>query len=480
MRSNILVVVLLSAVCTLAHADVVDDYAYAWPLQTEGDSAAWQVELTPEVYAAISTDDLRDVGVINGAGHAVPIAPYQAMTRTTPGSAATIDLPVFWLPATPASSGSNDAPILLHIERGADGKLRRMDAQVGDSPVVGTATPAPQQRDALLDASGMHVPLESLRIDWDASAGDVTARFAISGSDDLQQWHLLVADASVLRLIQQGKTLSRHDVALQHVNATYLRLHRLDDGPDLPKLTVQARSISQSTRASVPRLWLAATADADAAQQPDPASHRSGVVYTYHLPAVLPIAAAKIELADDNSVAQVDIYSRLRNGRAQPGAWTPRGGGMAFRLREADSVIGNDELPIIPPNRAREWELNVAMPFDHIPTLRLAFTPDRFVFLAQGGGPYRLVAGSARAQHADYPVAAALAQLRARLGANWQPPLATLGARATLQGDRALESPAPAPVPRDWKTWLLWLVLVAAAALIGGLALSLLRKPVGK
>jgi zinc transporter ZupT len=35
----------------------------------------------------------------------------------------------------------------------------------------------------------------------------------------------------------------------------------------------------------------------------------------------------------------------------------------------------------------------------------------------------------------------------------------------------------PAATPaRDWKTWLLWAVLVGAAALIGGLALSLLRK----
>ena len=198
------------------------------------------------------------------------------------------------------------------------------------------------------------------------------------------------------------------------------------------------------------------------------------------LPAVLPVAAAKVELADDNSIAHVDIYSRQRNAGVQPGQWTPRVGGIAFRLHQANAIIGNDEIPISPPDRARDWELNVAMPFDHVPTLQLAYTPDRFVFLAQGGGPYRLVAGSARAQHADYPVAAALSQLRARFGANWQPPLAALGARALLQGGQAFEPTAPASTPRDWKTWLLWLVLVAAAALIGGLALSLLRKPAEK
>jgi hypothetical protein len=67
-------------------------------------------------------------------------------------------------------------------------------------------------------------------------------------------------------------------------------------------------------------------------------------------------------------------------------------------------------------------------------------------------------------------------QLRAKLGADWQPPLAALGTRATLQGESAF-TPAPPEIHRDWKTWLLWAVLVGAATLIGGLALSLLRKP---
>jgi hypothetical protein len=86
------------------------------------------------------------------------------------------------------------------------------------------------------------------------------------------------------------------------------------------------------------------------------------------------------------------------------------------------------------------------------------------------------VAGSARAHRGDYPVDAALAQLRAKFGNDWQPPLAALGARATLLGVAAY-TPALAPTHRDWKTWLLWTVLVGGAALIGALAVSLLRKP---
>jgi len=47
------------ALATDARAATTDAYAYAWPVQTQGTGAAWQVEMTPEVYAAADAD-LRD------------------------------------------------------------------------------------------------------------------------------------------------------------------------------------------------------------------------------------------------------------------------------------------------------------------------------------------------------------------------------------------------------------------------------------
>jgi hypothetical protein len=170
----------------------------------------------------------------------------------------------------------------------------------------------------------------------------------------------------------------------------------------------------------------------------------------------------------------VHVLSRERAGDNDPNVWLQRADFVAFRLRQDDSVIGNDETSTFSAGRARDWRVEAATPLEHAPTLSVAYTPDRFVFLTQGQGPYRLVAGSARARRSDYPVETALAQLRAKSGADWQPPLAALGARETLQGDGALVAP-PVVVQRDWKTWLLWAVLAGAAALIGGLALSLLR-----
>lgn len=451
--------------CTAAHAGSTDDYAYAWPLQTTGDSSAWQIELTPEVYAAIGTPDLRDVEVVNAAGEPVPMAAHAAQTTST-AQANDVVLPQFALPA-PVPGAAADEPLSLHIERGADGRLRRLDAEVGaaanPAPAVAAAT-----GDLLLDASALHAPIDSLWLDWDETDVAVNAQFSVAGSDDLQQWRTLNASATVLSLHQAGNVLARHQIALSGVQAKYLRLHQLDNAAAIDGLHVRARTLMHASLTQPSRLWL----DAEQAAA-TPATGNGPAAFRYRLPAPMAIDALKLELASDNSLARVRVASRAHAGD-DTGAWQTRAEFTAFRLRQGDSVIGNDEQATVAAGRAQEWQVQPATPLDRAPILRVAFRPDRFVFLAQGSGPYRLVAGSARARRGDYPVDTALAQLRSKLGNDWQPPLAALGARATLHGESAL---APLPVQRDWKTWLLWAVLAGAAALIGGLALSLLRGP---
>lgn len=501
---------LIIATCTLLAAPVAlaaasDDYAYGWQLQTNGDSAAWQVELTPEVYAAITRADLRDVEVVNAAGEAVPLALRGAppMSVTTE---AQIPLPIFPLPAPAQNAPAGDETVRLHVERGSDGRLRSLDAQVGTSVQTartsnaghgaakagGAAASADaelprliadiaNQRDLILDASAAHDPLSTLQILWDGKGENVSAQFSVDGSDDLQQWRSIVTNASVLHLEQDGNVLERHGIALNETRTAYLRLHRLDDGAPLHDLHAFARMRSRANSEIAGVQWLQATSEGGEMRYLSrtfiPADGKHTVAYRYHLPAPLAAEAIRVSLADDNSLARIVAISRMRDPYDDPASWLQRGGYIAFRLRQDGSVVDNDDFPVMPANRASEWRIESATPLEHAPTLRVAYRPDRLVFLAQGGGPYRLVAGSARAQRGDYPIDTALAPLRARLGKDWQPPLATIGTRATLQGEAALR-PAPTATPRsDWRTWLLWAVLVGAAALIGGLALSLLRKP---
>jgi hypothetical protein len=478
-----------------AAAAAADDFAYAWPVQAQAGGSAWQVELTPEVYAAVTTADLRDVAVVNAAGEAVPAAVLRVPGARPTTHEELLALPTFVLPHAPdaGSSGASGDAIRLQIERGADGRLRRIDADLGraatpaaetrpDLPGPDPFKPDPFKRDLLLDASGVHQAFAAVRLDWAEGGADVSAQFAVDGSDDLQSWRVLAPRATVLRLTQSGNRLDRHDIALNNASAAYLRLRRLDDGAQLQGLTARLRTVTSST-AGPARQWLEAAATGPDKHRLDASfGHADGtqvVAWRYQLPAPLAIDSIRLELADDNSLARIVVLSRHGQRDDDPAAWMQRASLVAFRLRQDDGVIGNDELPAMPAARARDWRVESATPLEHAPKLSVGYQPDRFVFLAQGEGPYRLVAGSAKAQRGDYPVDAALASLRASHGRDWQPPLAALGARTTLKGDAALVA-VVVEKPRDWKTWLLWAVLVGAAALIGGLALSLLKAGKGE
>jgi hypothetical protein len=254
-------------------------------------------------------------------------------------------------------------------------------------------------------------------------------------------------------------------------------VRRLDDGADLQGLNARLRTVT-SNAAGPARQWLEASVTGPDTHRLDASFGRSDgsqvVAWRYQLPAPLAIDSLRLELADDNSLARVVVLSRHGSREDDPAAWLRRAALVAFRLRQDDGVVDNDEFSATASARAREWRVESATPLEHAPKFSVGYSPDRFVFLAQGEGPYRVVAGSAGARRGDYPVDAALASLRASHGRDWQPPLAALGARTTLKGDSALVA-AVAEKPRDWKTWLLWAVLIGAAALIGGLALSLLR-----
>ncbi|MBS0582238.1 MAG: DUF3999 domain-containing protein [Proteobacteria bacterium] len=457
-RIAALCVVVLAAA---AHGDELKRYAYSWPLTLAGDSAAWQVELPLEVYPSLTDPQLRDLVVVDAQGNAVPTAARAADPATS--VSARSELPLFALPAG-LPAGAADGPLDLRIERDADGRLRSIGADLGAASTK-TATAS---QDYLIDAGRLDATIDSLRLDWDEGAGTVNAQFALGASDDLQSWRSIVASANVLDLAQDGNRLELHEIGVRGVHAKYLRLRRLDHGAALPGLRVSVVTSAQSGPPRAAREWLApAPIDAAATGTPMPGG---GVEYRYSLPAALPVEAIKLDLGIDNSVARIDIASR--SGAAQ--AWTTRAQLTAFRLRQGDDAIINDATTLPGPARDREWRVQSATPLSHAPTLNLAWRRDRFVFLGEGKQQYRLVAGSATARRADYPVEVALAQLRSKLGTGWQPPLAIVGTRETLAGDAALKAPTPTS-KYDWKTFLLWGVLVAAAAAIGYLALSLLR-----
>jgi hypothetical protein len=447
-RTVLMVAGLLAARGAAAGAPA--DYAVTFALATpDAAASAWAIELTPDVHAWLQDAALRDLEVFNAAGQPVPFARL-ATPAERPRTQA-VALPLLALPPVKAA-GAND--LRLVIERDAAGRLRRLDAGEQAAPASGGT------RDWLLDASALAQPIERLELGWNAPATGVVARCRVEAGDDLQHWRE-VGSGSVLALEQDGARLDKRDLALDAARAPYLRLQRLDDGPELSGLHVQAHTVERGPAAPA-RAWLEAS---HAATGPDAAAGS----FDYILPAALAVEAARIELASDNALAPLTLAARA-NGAS---AWRELARITAFRLRLGDERVFNDEVAFGPGVPVRMLRLTPAVPLAAAPRLQLAWQPERFVFLAEGDGPYRLAAGSARARRADYPIEAALAGLRAKLGRDWQPPLARLGAAQESAGHAALTPPS-APIP--WRRWLLWAVLVAGAAAVGGFALSLLRE----
>lgn len=472
---------LLSAVFVAAAAQpqapkATGDYAYRWALKTEGQNAAWQFELTPEVYAALIDPELGDFIVLNANGQAVPVARLTVDPATRPG-VAQAPLPVFALPRRAGAVGGGD-DLALRLERDANGRLRLLQVDMGasatTSATLATSVPAVAAPiDYVMDADLGRDPQRPATVDrldlrWpetgDGETRNVHARFAVEGSDDLEHWQTLVDGAAVVSLRRAGSVLQRRDIALPPTSLRYLRLRQLDGDP-VPNLQITARR----TRGGVsPPQWRRLRAEfVDTA----PDAFGKGHLYRYRLPAKLPVGRVGVTLGADNATAEVILDAQ--NGSV-PGdeAWTPIGRTLLFRLQQNGLRIDNEDYALTAPLAAREWRLRSPVALNPSPTMDVAYLPDRFVFLAQGSGPYTLAAGSREARRDPLPVEQALAPLRSRLGAEWSPPVATLGARSEAAGTQAY---AEKPTPPDWRRWLLWAFLVVGAAIVGGFALSLLR-----
>ena len=442
-----------------AVANTPADYAYVFPIDTTvsagAGNSAWRFELTPAVYRFVQDANLRDIEVFNAEHRPVPLARI-AVEPTTTAREEHAPLPVLELPASSKTQASSD--LRLVIDRDAEGRLRRIDAGEG-------ARPAAVPRDWLVDASGFDHAIDSLALSWREPTAGIVARFAIDASDDLERWRS-AANGTVLMLEQQGARLERRDIALGGVRAKYLRLRRLDDGAAIAGLGVEARSVERG-REAPPRVWIAAASKPASADATMPAV---AARFEYALPASLPIEAARVELANDNALAQLSVLARASDAASAP--WLHVAALTAFRLRQGDEPLHNGDVDVRAGQRLGEFRIESATTIAEAPRLTLAYRPDSFVFLAEGSGPYLLAAGSASARRPDYPIEPALASLRASLGKDWQPPLASLGAAQASGGEAALHGPAP---PLPWRRWVLWVILVGGAALIVGFSLSLLR-----
>ncbi|WP_266167848.1 DUF3999 family protein [Dyella subtropica] len=432
-----------------AHASSVTDYAYGFALDTKTGSEAYRVALSPAVYAVSRFDaGLRDIVVVNAQGRPVPFAP---MPPAAPQVHA-YSLKAKLLPLPASSADSKDG---VRVERNANGDI------VINQPSAATAALKPMQW--LVDAR-RPVVIDHIDIDALDSEHDMEIQLAVEASDDLQQWDQRNEGATVVSVKRGEDAVDQRSIQVGGEPARYYRLRIVEGEPAWDSKHTPA--VSLSGHYADPAADHAASLQWQTMQAETSSASGNGHDYDYQLPASLPLEAVRVTLPDANTAARFQLSAQAGEGGSA--SWSSLASITAVRVAgktTADATFS--------PQRVQHLRLHTDTPLPQAPALAVAWLPDEFVFLAEGGGPYRLLAGSYAARRADYPVTAALDSMRATQPEGWQPPLAALGERSDAGGPQALAAPK---VPYDWTKPLLWLVLVAGALAVGGMALSLLRQ----
>jgi len=428
-----------------------DDYARQWPLTLQdADVGAYRVTLDREVYRSVQSRELRDVDVINANGAPVPAAPFAA-GQSLARSPRYVVLPWFPLPAGRAAQAQD---LTVISERDPDGSVLRIEARGSTT----TRAPATATDAWLVDAGALRDDIVALELEWNSAAGGLDSAYRVEGSEDLRSWRVLQPQAQLLDLVRDGRHLRQRRIPLDG-SARYLRL--LPNGVGAAPSLTAIRAEMAPTTADLPWSWETLPGRAIV--------EHGSTIYLYTLDGRFPIERADVTLPGNNA-SEWTLQSR----DADDAPWRTRAGPwVAYRLgttgtdHSATQALGG-------VTRDRYWRLSSPTPGGVVPALRLGYRPEVVIFVAQGPAPYALVAGSARAERAQAPVAQLVDALRMQHGSDWQPANATLATSGRLAGADAL---MPAPVRRDWKAWLLWSVLVAGVLVVAAFASSLLRRP---
>lgn len=425
-------------------------YAKRWLLVLSGEHAgAYRVVLDGEVYATTARADLRDIDVLDAHGKPVAAALF-GPEQPTALPARRIVVPWFPLPAPAQAAGE---PLRLSAQFGENGRIVRVQAEAAAPAVDGDG------RAFLVDLSSIRDNTEAIEITWEPGTPR-EARYRVEASHDLQAWRTVDEAAALVELQRGGERLVRNEVPIPG-GLRYVRFVPLDASPALPIREVRVRLDTAYMRQAMH--WPALQGTRVQEQGRD--------YFVYQSDGRYPVSQVDLETGD-YAVGEWTLESR----DAPDAPWRHRAGPwVAYRVG-GEKQSASPEQPLQgAPVRDRYWRLHArgAAP-SQAPVLKLGYRPDVMVFLAQGEPPYALVAGSATAQRAQAPMPALVDALRADRGDGWQPSPAYLAKPEVLAGDAALVAPAP---PRDWKSWLLWGLLVAGALLVAGFAFSLMRQP---
>ncbi len=448
------IALLLALGCSAAAlAASPQDFRAGIELLPEDGRPVAELSLPDAVYQGVTRADLGDLGVFNAQGTPVPFALCAAPPRPAVQPADVV-LPVFPLRTAKAAA----AAASVKVESGGAVNVEVQPAAPAVS--AGEGGGATEVGAYVIDARAAAGTLGAIRIRWRSADGASELHVRVEDSDDLDQWQTLVPQATLVQAGTGGQTLQRERIVLPVGNRAYLRITRNDAGP-APWLDEVLGELRPTAAQGPAALWF------EAVRQPPDAAHG----FPFDAARLAPVASAHITLPSPNMTLQLALQSRPR----ADGSWRTVWSGTVYSVG-AGPDERHSEDPRFAADSDRYWRIQVLQGADSlggaVPDLRLGFEPARLRFLVQGDGPFLLAYGSGRAPITPSPGCDGLlrglpqVELQSMIGA------VRLGAGRSLGGAAALQPP---PRPTPLRQMLLWAILLAGAAAVAWMAMTLIR-----
>lgn len=302
-------------------------------------------------------------------------------------------------------------------------------------------------------------PAEHNSLEVQIARSDYFLWVEVAISPDGRSWRILNERSPVYRFAASGLD-GNQTIRYSASRSRYLRVRLLEGAEKLP---LNAVRVAQEIRREAERAPLEATV------QPHPAAPVNESWWLADLgEARLPISEVRF------AVDQPEFHRAVRVRSSDDGkAWRTAGYGDIYRIPPRASTATEEAsqrermLVRFQEAQARFWRVEVLNRND--PPLagtrvQLLGTPRRVIFRVEAGRSYRLLMGHPRATAAQYEMARLTPEVELEAA-----PAASLGAIAV---NPAWADPAPWT---ERHPYLLWIALLAAAAILGLLALRALR-----
>lgn len=426
----------------------LNNYAWGFRIEAAEPASFYRVQLPLLVNQSAADAELRDVGIYNGAGQAVPRV-FETLPDAVERREQRFALPFVAL-------YRNQVPDPERIRMTFEQMEGRTRIEVRSKESAGEKTRSPLAG-YIVDTRAVDDSLDALEFAWPAENAGFIGRISIEGSDNLVNWQSLGAGA-VADLREEAAAIEQRRIGMTANHADFLRLTWSELPPDFRLDSVSGLKISTTSQAVRETLTLGSNG-----RDIGDGGH------LFDVGGMVRIDQVGLRLPEINTVVAVGIYAWMPSQKR----WINAHQGSFHHIRRGETIVSSSPADI-QRLRAARWKVVIHNGRPDTPLqLQLGWRPDTLLFVAQGTPPFTLATGRDAARTEQFPQERLLGGVPiARLAEDSGTAVAAgLGERFPL-GGVTRELPR---APLDWQTILLWSALVLAVLFVVVMAMRLMR-----